>query len=163
MTNSSQPVPSSQSIKQFKRFILVGCSNFAVSFVVFYVFYNHLKLSGIFFNILGPAGEYLESFIKNLGAESLNATLANFAGYSAGILNSFIWNKFWTFEAERQAKTQFFRFLVLNLACLVLSSASLFFFTDYLNWPYLPVWIITMGIVTLVNFAVSKFWVFVNQ
>jgi putative flippase GtrA len=162
MTGNSQPVPSSKSATQFRRFIIVGCSNFAVSFAVFYVFYNHLQLSGIFFNILGSAGEYLETFIKDLGAQSLNASLANIVGYSVGILNSFTWNKFWTFEARHQTRAQFLRFLVLNLSCLLLSSLSLFIFTDYLGFPYGPVWFIAMSIVTIINFAVSKYWVFVN-
>jgi putative flippase GtrA len=160
MTNNSHPAPTSQGIQQFKKFIVVGCSNFAVSFLVFYLFYNYLKLSGILFNILGPAGDYLERSLQNIGAESVDAALTNGIGYAAGIINSFIWNKLWTFKARHQTAGQFGRFLVLNLACLLLSSLSLFIFTDYLGLPYGPVWFITMGIVTLVNFVVSKYWVF---
>jgi putative flippase GtrA len=79
-----------------------------------------------------------------------------------GIINSFIWNRFWTFQAKHQISTQFGRFLGLNLFCLLLSSASLFLFTDFLGVAYLPVWFFTMGIVTLINFGLSKYWVFVT-
>ena len=153
----------SPGIKQFTKFLVVGFSNFAVSFVVFYLLYNHWKLSDIFYGLFGQAGKSVEGFILQIGATSLDATLANIFGYGAGIINSFIWNKLWTFKAHQKAATQFGRFLVLNLACLLLSSAALFLFTDYLNWPYLPVWFVTMGIVTLVNFGFSKFWVFAHQ
>ncbi len=114
----------------------------------------------MFYGLFGQAGEGLEDFIRQLGATSLDATLANIFGYAAGIINSFIWNKLWTFQVKHETGAQFGRFLFLNFSCLILSSASLFLFTDYLGWAYLPVWFITMGIVTLLNFFISKAWVF---
>ena len=148
------------NIKEFSRFIIVGFSNFVISFAVFYFLYNYWKLSGLFYGILGEAGRNLENLVRQFGAGSLDATLANFVGYGAGVINSFIWNKLWTFQVKYETAAQFGRFLILNISCLLFSSASLFFFTDYLLWPYLPVWFIAMGIVTLVNFAASKYWVF---
>jgi len=152
----------SSGIKQFSKFLVVGFSNFAISFAVFYLLYNYWKLSGIFYGLFGQPGKGLENFILQLGATSLDATLANIFGYGAGIINSFIWNKYWTFQVRHETTAQFGRFLLLNICCLILSSASLFVFTDYLGWSYLPVWFVTMGIVTLVNFGLGKFWVFVN-
>ena len=160
MQQSYKFAVSSSNLKQFSKFIVVGFSNFIVSFVVFYLYYNYWKLSGIFYSLLGQAGRNLENIVLQAGAASLDATLANIVGYSAGIINSFTWNKLWTFEAKKKTAKQFGRFLVLNLFCLLLSSAFLFVFTDYLGWAYLPVWFVTMGIITLVNFAVSKYWVF---
>ena len=163
MQQSYKFAVSSSNLKQFSKFIVVGFSNFIVSFVVFYLFYNYWKLSAIFYSLLGQAGRNLENIVLQAGAASLDATLANIVGYSAGIINSFTWNKLWTFEAKKKTAKQFGRFLVLNLFCLLLSSAFLFVFTDYLGWAYLPVWFITMGIITLVNFAVSKYWVFIEE
>jgi len=163
MQQSYKFAVSSSNLKQFSKFIVVGFSNFIVSFVVFYFFYNYWKLSAIFYSLLGQAGRNLENIVLQAGAASLDATLANIVGYSAGIINSFTWNKLWTFEAKKKTAKQFGRFLVLNLFCLLLSSAFLFVFTDYLGWAYLPVWFITMGIITLVNFAVSKYWVFIEE
>jgi len=163
MQQIDKPVECSGNIRQFTRFIIVGFSNFAVSFAVFYLLYNHWQLSGVFYTLLGERGRNLEGFVQHLGAVSLDATLANMVGYGAGVLNSFVWNKLWTFKAREETASQFGRFLALNLSCLLLSSASLFLFTDYLNWPSLPVWFVTMGIVTLVNFAASKYWVFRQQ
>jgi len=163
MQQSNKFAVSSSNLKQFSKFIVVGFSNFIVSFVVFYFFYNYWKLSAIFYSLLGQAGRNLENIVLQAGAASLDATLANIVGYSAGIINSFTWNKLWTFEAKKKTAKQFGRFLVLNLFCLLLSSAFLFVFTDYLGWAYLPVWFVTMGIITLVNFAVSKYWVFVEE
>jgi len=160
MTDYLQSADSSKNIKQFSRFIVVGCTNFAVSFVVFYIFYNYLKLSELLFAVLGPAGDHLKRVLQGIGAQSADATLANIIGYSAGIINSFVWNKLWTFKARHEAASQFGRFLLLNIACLLLSSLSLFIFIDSLGFPYGPVWLITMGMVTVINFAVSRYWVF---
>ena len=160
MPQPKKPADYSAVLKQFSKFLVVGVSNFVISFAVFYLLYNYWKLSGIFYGLLGPAGKDVETFIRQLGATSLDATLANIVGYTAGIINSFIWNRGWTFKAEHAIGAQFGRFLALNLFCLVLSSAGLFLFTDFLGWASLPVWFVTMGVVTLINFAVSKYWVF---
>ena len=156
LKNSAEYSPG---IKQFSKFLVVGFSNFAISFAVFYLLYKW-KLSGVFYGLFGQEGKGLEDFIRQLGATSLDATLANIFGYGAGVINSFAWNKFWTFQVKHETAAQLGRFLVLNFSCLILSSVSLFLFTDSLGWPYLPVWIITMGIVTLLNFFISKLWVF---
>jgi putative flippase GtrA len=152
----------SPGIKQFSKFIVVGFSNFIVSFTVFFIFYKYLKLSGPLFTILGPAGDHLKEIILGIGAKSIDATLANIFGYSAGVINSFIWNKLWTFKVKHETAAQFSRFFILNVFCLLLSSISLFLFTDYLGLPYLPVWLITMSAITLINFLSSKTWVFRN-
>ena len=162
MQQPNKSAEFSPGIKQFSKFLVVGISNFAISFAVFYFLYKW-KLSPFFYGFFGQTGKTLEDIILGLGATSLDATLANILGYGAGVINSFVWNKLWTFQAKSQTAAQFGRFLVLNLSCLILSSASLFIFTDYLVLSYLPVWFVTMGIVTLVNFAVSKHWVFVNN
>lgn len=149
-------------IKQFSKFLVVGLSNFAISFVVFFILYKYWKLSGVFYGLFGQSGKGLEDFILQLGATSLDASLANIFGYGAGIINSFIWNKYWTFQVKHVTAAQFGRFLVLNFFCLILSSASLFLFTDFLGWSYLLVWFITMGAVTIINYIFNKFWVFEN-
>jgi putative flippase GtrA len=160
MQQPDKPVEHSSSIRQFSKFIIVGFSNFTVSFAVFFIFYKYLKLSGFLFTILGPAGNNLERLLNSFGVVSVDAALANIVGYSAGVINSFIWNKIWTFKVKHETAAQFSRFLVLNVCCLLFSSASLFLFTDYLGLAYLPIWLVTMGIVTIINFVISKYWVF---
>ena len=156
MQQSDKFAEFSPDINQFSKFIVVGLSNFAISFAVFYLLYNHWKLSGVFYWLFGQAGNGIEDFILQLGATSLDATLANIFGYGAGTINSFIWNKFWTFQVKHETKSQFARFFLLNISCLFLSSLSLFIFTDYLRFPYGSVWFVTMGIITLINFVISK-------
>ena len=160
MPQPEEPADYSAGLKQFSKFLVVGVSNFVISFAVFYLLYNFWKLSSIFYGLLGQAGKDLENLILQLGATSLDATLANIFGYGAGTINSFIWNKFWTFRAQHKTSSQFVRFLLLNITCLIFSSFCLFVFTDYLNLPYIIVWFVTMGFITVINFISSKYWVF---
>jgi len=160
MREPGKTVENTQNNQQFIRFVIVGFFNFVVSFSFFYLLYNYLNLSSFLYSILGTTGSSLESALFHFGADSLDATLANLIAYGAGILNSFIWNKFWTFKARHQIILQFGRFLALNLFCLLISSASLFLFTDFLNLPSLPIWVLTMGLVTVINFIFNKIWVF---
>jgi putative flippase GtrA len=156
----NKPAENTSDIRQFVRFLVVGFANFAISFAIFFFFYNYWKLSPLFYGLLGQAGKDLRDIIQQLGASSLDAALANIIGYAAGIINSFIWNKFWTFKVKHKTVSQFPRFFILNIACLLLSSLSLFIFTDYLRFAYGPVWLVTMGVITVINFMVSKYWVF---
>ena len=163
MGSNSKTAGDYGTFNEFSRFIIVGFSNFAVSFTVFFFFYRYAKLSGLMFSVPWPGGNNLENILTNLGVVSIDAALANIIGYSAGIINSFVWNKLWTFKVKHETAAQFGRFLLLNISCLILSSASLFLFTDYLGRPYLPVWFITMSVVTLINYALSKYWVFADN
>lgn len=160
MPPNLQSADTFKNLNQFSKFLLVGCSNFAVSFAVFFLFYNFWPLSEVFYRILGPLGSILHETLMQLGASSLDATLANILGYSAGIANSFVWNKLWTFKVKHETMVQFGRFIILNISGLIISSASLFVFTDSLEMPYIPVWFFTMAILTVINFICSKYWVF---
>ena len=147
-------------MKQLGRFLIVGASNFALSFTVFYLLYEHWPLSELDYLARGPAASSLAALARSLGIDSADAAAANVVGYSAGIVNSFLWNRSWTFQTTDRPFGRLRRFAALNLACLVASSASLFVFTDYLGWPYQPVWLLTMTAVTAANFALSRGWVF---
>jgi len=160
MGQPEKPAPYSAGLRQFIKFLVVGLSNFAISFAVFYLLYNYWKLSGLFYRLFGQVGQDIALFIQGLGAASLDATLANIFGYSAGIINSFIWNKLWTFQVKNKTRAQFGRFLFLNITCLLFSSFCIFVFIDYLGFPYGIVWIVTMTAVTFINFISSKYWVF---
>ncbi len=62
------------------RFIVVGCANFVVSFTAFYASYRFLPLDD----------------------SSGRGAVANVLAYAAGMINSFVLNRLWTFRAEGQ-------------------------------------------------------------
>jgi putative flippase GtrA len=125
------------------RFALVGCTNFVVSFSVFYLTFNYLP---------GAIREQLPA-----------ASVANVAAYAAGMVNSFLLNRSWTFRAGGNAAAQALRFAVVSLASLALSTATMFQFVDVRGHPELAVWVPTTIIVMMLNYLGCKYWAFAPQ
>ena len=118
------------------RFLVVGVTNTALSYAVFWLCLRAL-----------PKGPF-------------QATASQLISYAAGILWSFVWNRRWTFRSRAPATGQAVRFTVLQLAVALVSSALIGLAVDYLGLPATPSWIAVVGFTTLVNFVGSRYWVF---
>ncbi len=51
---------------------------------------------------------------------------AQMFGYSAGVINSYVWNRTWTFRAQGAIVKQFVRFLVINLCSFIVTLLLLY-------------------------------------
>jgi putative flippase GtrA len=153
---------SRPALAQFSRFAVVGCLNVAVSFAVFLVFYRYWPVSSLLGDVDGTPQRHLAAFLSYFGASNVDAGIANAVGYLAGMVNSFLLNKRWTFEARGRASVQMRRFAILNVVGLVGSSAILFALVDVARAPYLPVWVATTAVVMIANFLGNKYWTFVD-
>lgn len=59
-------------------------------------------------------------------AFSLNSTISHVISYSCGVINSFYFNRFWTFQQKgRSHPTEFGKFVLVNLVSLGLSTLVL--------------------------------------
>jgi len=149
-----------QDFRQFLRFLVVGCTNFAVSFTVYLLCYKYWELASLPFDRSVNIGSQHYVIMDGITIASFKAAFANIVGYACGIINSFIWNKLWTFKIRYETTKQLTRFIILNIMCLTLSTAIIFIFVDILSSPHKITWIVTMGIITILNFIGSKYWVF---
>ena len=122
------------------RFALVGLTNFVVSFTVFYLSFNHL-----------PASVQRHAPV---------AATANLLAYLAGMVNSFILNRSWTFRASGNTAVQAVRFTIVNLSSLAFSTLVMFRFVDVLHYPELAVWVPTTVVVMMLNYVGCKHWAF---
>ncbi len=90
----------------------------------------------------------------------MNIYLANVIGYGAGMLNSYLVNRSWTFASrDRLFSMQLVRFLLVNLSALALSTLLIRLLTGFGlgdMWAKLG----ATGITLVVNFLASRFWVF---
>ncbi|MEI6579310.1 MAG: GtrA family protein [Eubacteriales bacterium] len=119
--------------KSFIRFGIVGCINTGVDFFVF-------------------------TILAFAGADKLTAQA--FA-YTAGIINSFLFNKYWTFKTKKaDAKTEFIKFLPVNLVSLVFTLAGIELLNGVLNIDVFISKIIVTVFSQLINYFGYKFWVF---
>ncbi|MDD2850396.1 MAG: GtrA family protein [Desulfuromonadaceae bacterium] len=150
-------------MRQLIRFCIVGCLNFAISFTVFYLSYRYFPLSRVMAAVSTAIASDITSVLRSFGITSIDAAASNVIGFTAGMGNSFVWNKLWTFKVAAGTKKQAGRFVLTNIVCLLVSTGVIFVCTDLNQWPYQPVWLVTMVFVTIINFVLSKYWVFAQK
>lgn len=123
-------------VPQFMRFCAIGAANTAVDFITFFL----LTAAGV---------PYMAGQI---------------AAYSAGVINSFVLNRRWTFKVRGHINiTEVQRFILVNLTSLLVSSGILFILHDT---GRLDLWvskIIATGAGLGINYLGSRFWVFVKK
>lgn len=140
----------------FSRFAVVGCTNFVVSFAAFALAYY--VLDGFVFASAANATARHGSFPWSNPA----AGLSNLFAYAAGMLNSFILNKFWTFAARRNSMSQARRFAVINLISVTVSSTAIYLLVDVLRLHHYAIWTAVTFVLLLFNYHSSRYWVFAD-
>jgi putative flippase GtrA len=123
--------------RSFYRFLVVGISNFSISFAIF----SALSIS-------------LPPFQSRIA-------ISQGISYCCGILWSFIWNKKWSFsEKGGNNRSLFSKFVALQILLLFLSTWLIQFLISFLLFGKNIAWFCTMFIITLLNFSTLKLWVF---
>lgn len=119
---------------QFGKFTLVGIMNTVIDFGIFMLLHGYLHLV---------------------------YTLSQVISYSCGMTNSYLFNKFWTFESRK--KIHFWevaKFVVVNLVSLGVALAILYVVRGERAWGAAE----SKALATLgslfVNFLGNRFWVF---
>jgi putative flippase GtrA len=135
------------------RFALVGCTNFVVSCTAFILSFNYLP-PGAVAEVAGLVG------IGAMPSHPPQAAVANVIAYLAGMVNSFLLNRSWTFRATGNALPQALRFGVVSLVSLTMSTLVTFALVDVLGFPSLAVWVPLLGVVVVVNYLGCKHWAF---
>lgn len=91
---------------------------------------------------------------------------------TANITVNFLWHRFITFRVKDKSTTRFMRFFIMSIATALISIALVYitkeFVLDYLytivlygkDLNYLAAIIIITFIISVVNYLVSKLWVF---
>ena len=125
----------------FARFVVVGCANFVVSFAAFYASYQYLPLDET-----GGRG-----------------AVANVLAYCAGLVNSFVLNRLWTFRAEGRVAVHALKFGLLNAATLVGSTAIVLLLVDRAGLPALGVWLPLTLVILTVHYLGMKHWAFAER
>lgn len=112
------------------RFATVGVSNTVIDFIVFMLLQS---VTGV--------------------------VAAQFIGYGAGTLNSYLWNRRWTFARGKGFDfSEMIRFLLVNITVAIITAIAI-----SLVPSSIPVWIAKIAVTILglaINYTVSKLWVF---
>ena len=118
------------------------------------------EVSVVRFGVVG-----VSNLVVSLGAfwsahRALPASAAQGIAYTIGTVWSYYWNRRWTFQSQGKVASEASRFVSLQIAFMVLSSALLGLFVDHLHWPSTLCWIGVSSFVTVLNFVASRYWAF---
>ncbi len=122
-----------ETVRQAIKYGIVGVSNTLITAIVIWV------------------------MMKGLGCSDI---LSNIVGYAAGVLNSFIWNKRWTFQSDAGWMSSGFRFLVAFGICYLLQLGVLMYLNAHLSIDPYYNQLLAMVFYTAINFVMNKFYTF---
>ncbi len=119
--------------RQAVKFALVGVMNTGIDYLVFLL----------------------------LAAAGLPALPAHACSYTAGLINSFFWNKLWTFRAPRVWKPgEIVRFVLVNLTALAAAGGVLLAGRDVCGLPAALAKACALPVSLTINFLGNRLWVF---
>lgn len=123
-----------ETVKQAIKYGIVGVGNTVITAVVIWV------------------------MMKGLGCSDV---VSNVVGYAAGVLNSFIWNKQWTFRATGAGwASSAVRFGVVFGICYLLQLGLLMWLNAHLTIDPYYNQLIAMAFYTVINFVMNKLYTF---
>jgi putative flippase GtrA len=83
--------------------------------------------------------------------------------YAAGVLQTFLFNKRWTFSHGGAHRGPFVRYLLAYLSGYVLNLAVLLVLVDWARWPHQAVQGAMIIVLAVMLFLLQKYWVFAEQ
>jgi putative flippase GtrA len=91
------------------------------------------------------------------------AVSSNITGYAVGVLNSFVWNKRWTFRSQATWLGSALRFGLVFGVCYALQLGLLLYLDKRLAIDKYYNQIIAMAFYTVINFLLNKYFTFREQ
>ncbi|MDJ0832861.1 MAG: GtrA family protein [Gammaproteobacteria bacterium] len=87
--------------------------------------------------------------------------LASTIGFIAAVINSFFFNKYWTFNSKSpNLGQQFVRFFIVSLLGLLINLMTMALLVEWLLIDPLLAQLAAIGLTLLVNFSGNKWWAF---
>ncbi len=152
---------------QFFKFGVVGLTSMFIDLTIFFVLYGRTPWPGG--TLSGTLGSWVQSHGWLLGTHTpADASIPILKGVSGSfaIVNSFIWNRRWTFgiKSKAEASSQFTRFVILSVSGLALGAALATGFAAALpkHQPQrlLVANLLAIVIVAFWNFGGQRLWAF---
>lgn len=115
------------------------------------------------FAIVGVANTLIDMGVYALLAQlmGVNPYFAQVISYSCGMLNSYVFNRSWTFRSQaRFFSPALARFVILNLVMLGVSTGLLYLFLDQLGLHKMIAKVLATGFTLCLSFVVNRLWVF---
>ncbi|WP_027363524.1 GtrA family protein [Desulfotruncus alcoholivorax] len=132
---------SDQAIKQNARslllFSLVGLSNTLIDYLVFFLLYHWF-------------------YDYYLAVQVIS--------YWCGMVNSYLLNKYWTFQSKNvPSRAEILKFVTVNALALSVSSITLYVVSHNFGFNMFICKTMATGMSLVVNYTGSKYWVFKDE
>ena len=121
------------TIKQFVKYSIIGVFNTLIGLGVIYIAYNTLNI---------------------------NYIVSNAIGYMFGLINSFIWNRKWTFRSSKSKLKSMIPFLIVFIISYIGNLSSVIISVDYLMIDPNIAQIFGIIVYSVLNFILNKLWTF---
>ena len=114
------------------------------------------------FNLVGVMNTLVDIFVFTvLIWFAVHYTIAQCIAYGCGSVNSYIWNKRWTFgQSSRTSGEQMMKFILMNLTVLGISIVLLYITVNWTNFSELNAKLLVTLVTMIINFAGNRLWVF---
>lgn len=119
---------------QAVRFLIVGVSNTAISYTMFFFCFSFLTGGSLI--------------------------ISQLLSYSSGVMWSYYWNNRWTFHCIVNNKYMMMKFISLQIFLLLLSTTLMHISSMFIQYSLSLIWLMVMVFITLLNFLFSKYLVF---
>jgi len=117
----------------FIKYSIVGGVNTLITYVSFYLMSNFL---------------------------GVHYVIATIIGYILGIINSYFWNKFWTFKKNKKSLNEFLKFVLVYLFAFTVNVGSIVFLKESLYVSPNIGEIVGILFAMIVSYAGQRFWTF---
>lgn len=124
------------TLLQFIKFGIVGVSNTLITAVVIWVLLKQLHFS-----------DYLSNII----------------GYIAGLINSFIWNRKWTFASKSSPSRQIPKFILTFVISYLLQLGNLYLLLNFTDIDPYFCQLLSIVVYTITNFLLNKYFTFKEE
>jgi len=123
----------SKSVIQFIKFGIVGVSNTLLTALTIWILLKVLNCSPYFSNIVG---------------------------YIVGLVNSFIWNRKWTFDSKTKVTDTFFKFILTFGVSYLFQLGNLYILLHYTSIDSYVSQLLSIVVYTGINFVLNKIYTF---
>ena len=123
---------------------------------------NREVIMYVIFGIATTLVNLIVSFILE-GIVNLNGEIASAIGIIASILFAYFTNRKWVFQTKAKGKEnikEFGKFILGRAFTMIVEQGGVIIFYTHMNLPFMPVKLSLTIVVIILNFFLSKFFVF---
>jgi len=124
---------SKRFFRQLFKYSIVGIFNTAIGLTVIYFFFNVL---------------------------SFNYIIANIIGYACGLVNSFVWNKNWTFKSSQHYSKEIVPFLIVFGISYAANLLAVIISVEFIKIHPNIAQILGIAAYSSTNFLINRYWTF---